>query len=94
LLFLPLVCELSLFVCADLDAQSASFAFDDVDGVTVAGADLVENIHTTQAECRRIAKTAEASRMSPNCRTSVERQWTRVSEQVFALLPPGSGAVG
>jgi len=27
----------------DPDAQSASFAFDDVDGVTVAGTDLVED---------------------------------------------------
>jgi hypothetical protein len=36
-----LVAELSLFVGVDLDAQSAAFAADDVNGAALAGADLV-----------------------------------------------------
>ena len=42
--------ELSLLVGVDLDAQPASFTFNDVDGAAVAGADLVEQRLTRDSE--------------------------------------------
>ena len=42
--------ELSLFVGVNLDAQPASFAFNDVNSVAVPGADLVEHGLTSDPE--------------------------------------------